>query len=107
MTGNGGRTVQTNLEGSAAAAAAAQAAPTAQPRTSSPVESTQPSEGSPPSHSPGVPPVPPQASQPGHPRVIRISHQTVEPVVMMHMNIQGEFGRPDGEIRAIFGGYTQ
>ncbi|XP_032065206.1 large proline-rich protein BAG6 isoform X2 [Thamnophis elegans] len=91
MTGNGGRTVQTNLEGSAAAAAAAaaaQAAPTAQPRTSSPVESTQPSEGSPPSHSPGVTPVPPQASQPGHPRVIRISHQTVEPMVMMHMNIQ-------------------
>ncbi|KAG8127662.1 hypothetical protein E2320_014615 [Naja naja] len=42
MTGNGGRTVQTNLEGSAAAAAAAaaaaQAPPTTQPRTSSPVE---------------------------------------------------------------------
>ncbi|XP_069630125.1 large proline-rich protein BAG6 [Haliaeetus albicilla] len=39
------------------------------------------------------PPGPPQASgppgaQPGPPRVIRISHQTVEPVVMMHMNIQ-------------------
>ncbi|KAM3845046.1 LOW QUALITY PROTEIN: large proline-rich protein BAG6 [Vipera latastei] len=81
MTGNGGRT---NLEGSAAA----QATPTAQPRTSSPVESTQPSEGSPPSLSPGVTPIPPQASQTGHPRVIRISHQTVEPVVMMHMNIQ-------------------
>ncbi|XP_070593810.1 large proline-rich protein BAG6 isoform X3 [Erythrolamprus reginae] len=85
MTGNGGRTVQTNLEG---AAPAAQAAPTAQPRTSSPVESTQPPEGSPPSLSPGVAPIPPQASQTGHPRVIRISHQTVEPVVMMHMNIQ-------------------
>ncbi|XP_026575819.1 large proline-rich protein BAG6 isoform X5 [Pseudonaja textilis] len=88
MTGNGGRTVQTNLEGSAAAAAAAQAPPTAQPRSSSPVESTQPSEGSPPSLSPGVTPILPQASQTGHPRVIRISHQTVEPVVMMHMNIQ-------------------
>uniref|UniRef100_A0A8C5S104 BAG cochaperone 6 n=1 Tax=Laticauda laticaudata TaxID=8630 RepID=A0A8C5S104_LATLA len=93
MTGNGGRTVQTNLEGSAAAAtAAAQAPPTAQPRTSSPVESTQPSEGSPPSLSPGVTPILPQASQTGHPRVIRISHQTVEPVVMMHMNIQGDSG---------------
>uniref|UniRef100_A0A8C6VLG3 BCL2-associated athanogene 6 n=1 Tax=Naja naja TaxID=35670 RepID=A0A8C6VLG3_NAJNA len=96
MTGNGGRTVQTNLEGSAAAAAAAaaaaQAPPTTQPRTSSPVESTQPSEGLPPSLSPGVTPLLPQASQTGHPRVIRISHQTVEPVVMMHMNIQGEFG---------------
>uniref|UniRef100_A0A8C6VFB1 BCL2-associated athanogene 6 n=1 Tax=Naja naja TaxID=35670 RepID=A0A8C6VFB1_NAJNA len=76
MTGNGGRT----------------APPTTQPRTSSPVESTQPSEGLPPSLSPGVTPLLPQASQTGHPRVIRISHQTVEPVVMMHMNIQGEFG---------------
>ncbi|KAM6472565.1 large proline-rich protein BAG6 isoform 4-T4 [Liasis olivaceus] len=84
MTGNGSRTVQTNLEGSATAPAA----PTAQPRTSSPVESTQPSEGSPPSLSPGVTPIQTQASQTGHPRVIRISHQTVEPVVMMHMNIQ-------------------
>ncbi|XP_063147323.1 large proline-rich protein BAG6 isoform X2 [Candoia aspera] len=84
MTGNGGRAVQTNLEGSSAA----QAAPTAQPRTSSPVESTQPPEGSPPSLSPGATPIQTQASQTGHPRVIRISHQTVEPVVMMHMNIQ-------------------
>ncbi|GAB0201592.1 large proline-rich protein BAG6 [Grus japonensis] len=30
----------------------------------------------------------PPGAQPGPPRVIRISHQTVEPVVMMHMNIQ-------------------
>ncbi|KAI2541605.1 BAG cochaperone 6, partial [Homo sapiens] len=39
-------------------------------------------EGAPP---PG--PAPPPATS--HPRVIRISHQSVEPVVMMHMNIQG------------------
>lgn len=31
-----------------------------------------------------------QAGQPG-PRVIRISHQTMEPVVMMQMNIDGGF----------------
>ncbi|KAB1261295.1 Large proline-rich protein BAG6 [Camelus dromedarius] len=36
--------------------------------------------------SPPGPAPPPTAS---HPRVIRISHQSVEPVVMMHMNIQG------------------
>ncbi|KAM9584558.1 LOW QUALITY PROTEIN: large proline-rich protein BAG6-like, partial [Morphnus guianensis] len=55
----------------------------------------------PPQPPPGIPPrgcCPPRApqpsgppgAQPGPPRVIRISHQTVEPVVMMHMNIQGE-----------------
>lgn len=41
----------------------------------------------------GVPPpgpAPPPTTS--HPRVIRISHQSVEPVVMMHMNIQGELG---------------
>ncbi|XP_062454503.1 LOW QUALITY PROTEIN: large proline-rich protein BAG6 [Rhea pennata] len=38
---------------------------------------------------PGPPPPPaPAGAPPGPPRVIRISHQTVEPVVMMHMNIQ-------------------
>ncbi|KAB0396920.1 hypothetical protein E2I00_009835 [Balaenoptera physalus] len=48
--------------------------------SSTTVESS--TEGAPP---PGPAP-PPTAS---HPRVIRISHQSVEPVVMMHMNIQG------------------
>lgn len=47
-------------------------------------------EGAPP---PG--PAPPPATS--HPRVIRISHQSVEPVVMMHMNIQGELGSVAGE----------
>ena len=32
-----------------------------------------------------------QAGQ-GAPRVIRITHQTMEPVVMMQMNIDGELG---------------
>ncbi|XP_007459632.1 PREDICTED: large proline-rich protein BAG6 isoform X5 [Lipotes vexillifer] len=36
---------------------------------------------------------PPTAS---HPRVIRISHQSVEPVVMMHMNIQDSGTQPGG-----------
>lgn len=31
-----------------------------------------------------------------HPRVIRISHQSVEPVVMMHMNIQDSGTQPGG-----------
>ncbi|XP_066469337.1 large proline-rich protein BAG6 isoform X2 [Tiliqua scincoides] len=84
MTGNGSRPVQTSSEGSAAT----QATPAAQPRTSSPIEGGQPLEGMPSSSSPGVASTQTQASQTGHPRVIRISHQTVEPVVMMHMNIQ-------------------
>uniref|UniRef100_A0A670HXJ5 BCL2-associated athanogene 6 n=1 Tax=Podarcis muralis TaxID=64176 RepID=A0A670HXJ5_PODMU len=86
MTGNGARGAPAGSEGSAASPAA----PAAQPRTSSPVEAGQPPEGPPPSSSPVVTPTQTQASQTGHPRVIRISHQTVEPVVMMHMNIQGK-----------------
>lgn len=46
-------------------------------------------EGTPP---PG--PAPPPTA--GHPRVIRISHQSVEPVVMMHMNIQDSGTQPGG-----------
>ncbi|XP_030784108.1 large proline-rich protein BAG6 isoform X12 [Rhinopithecus roxellana] len=46
-------------------------------------------EGAPP---PG--PAPPPATS--HPRVIRISHQSVEPVVMMHMNIQDSGTQPGG-----------
>ncbi|EPY85374.1 large proline-rich protein BAG6 [Camelus ferus] len=43
--------------------------------------------------SPPGPAPPPTAS---HPRVIRISHQSVEPVVMMHMNIQDSGTQPGG-----------
>lgn len=38
-------------------------------------------------------PAPPTAS---HPRVIRISHQSMEPMVMMHMNIQDSDTQPGG-----------
>ncbi|XP_012928304.1 large proline-rich protein BAG6 isoform X4 [Heterocephalus glaber] len=55
--------------------------------SSATVESS--TEGAPP---PG--PAPPPAT--GHPRVIRISHQSVEPVVMMHMNIQDSATQPGG-----------
>ncbi|XP_073081319.1 large proline-rich protein BAG6 isoform X8 [Manis javanica] len=55
--------------------------------SSTTVESS--TEGAPP---PGPAP-PPTAS---HPRVIRISHQSVEPVVMMHMNIQDSGTQPGG-----------
>ncbi|KAM5262357.1 large proline-rich protein BAG6 isoform 31-T31 [Ctenodactylus gundi] len=55
--------------------------------SSTTVEST--TEGAPP---PG--PAPPPAT--GHPRVIRISHQSMEPVVMMHMNIQDSATQPGG-----------
>ncbi|XP_006896255.1 PREDICTED: large proline-rich protein BAG6 isoform X6 [Elephantulus edwardii] len=45
----------------------------------------------------GIPtpgPAPPTVTS--HPRVIRISHQSVEPVVMMHMNIQDSGTQPGG-----------
>lgn len=57
--------------------------------SSATVESS--TEGAPPAG-----PTPPPATS--HPRVIRISHQSVEPVVMMHMNIQGE--QPEVWLRA-------
>ncbi|XP_077186931.1 large proline-rich protein BAG6 isoform X2 [Paroedura picta] len=85
MTGNGARPAQASLESSAQPPPAASAA---QPSAPGPVEAGQPSEGPPPAASPASTPTQTQASQTGHPRMIRISHQTVEPVVMMHMNIQ-------------------
>ncbi|XP_067319409.1 large proline-rich protein BAG6 isoform X2 [Anolis sagrei] len=85
MTGNGSRGAPPSSEGSTAS----QTSPPAQPGTSTPPDAGRPTEGSPPAaSSPGATPTQTQASQTGHPRVIRISHQTVEPVVMMHMNIQ-------------------
>lgn len=88
MTGNGARSAQASLETSTQAT---QAASATRPSAPGPAEAGRPAEGPPPSSSPGSTPTQTQASQTGHPRVIRISHQTVEPVVMMHMNIQGEF----------------
>ncbi|XP_049649082.1 large proline-rich protein BAG6 isoform X2 [Accipiter gentilis] len=57
------------------------------PPPAPPAAPGDPPEGLPPPPGPPQPSGPPGA-QPGPPRVIRISHQTVEPVVMMHMNIQ-------------------
>uniref|UniRef100_A0A8C2HQV5 BCL2-associated athanogene 6 n=1 Tax=Cyprinus carpio TaxID=7962 RepID=A0A8C2HQV5_CYPCA len=51
-------------------------------------QSDQQGQGPTPAGQPG--PANQQNAQPG-PRVIRISHQTMEPVVMMQMNIDGEF----------------
>ncbi|XP_011855892.1 PREDICTED: large proline-rich protein BAG6 isoform X3 [Mandrillus leucophaeus] len=84
MTGNGTRPPPTpNAE--APAPGPGQASSTAPSSTN--VESS--AEGAPP---PG--PAPPPATS--HPRVIRISHQSVEPVVMMHMNIQDTGTQPGG-----------
>ena len=79
MTGNGTRPPPTH--GTEAPPTGPGQASTLAP-SSATVDST---EGAPP---PGPAPLP----TPSHPRVIRISHQSVEPVVMMHMNIQGELG---------------
>ncbi|CAM5159401.1 unnamed protein product [Eretmochelys imbricata] len=86
MTGNGARPSQPGSEGPA---------PT-QPSPPAPAEPPAPGRqaGAPESQpSPGVAPTQTQGSQTSHPRVIRISHQTVEPVVMMHMNIQDSGSR--------------
>uniref|UniRef100_A0A8C9DQ38 Large proline-rich protein BAG6 n=1 Tax=Prolemur simus TaxID=1328070 RepID=A0A8C9DQ38_PROSS len=84
MTGNGTRPPPTpNAE--APPTGPGQASSLAPSSTT--VESSN--EGAPP---PG--PAPPPATS--HPRVIRISHQSVEPVVMMHMNIQDSGTQPGG-----------
>ncbi|ERE88837.1 large proline-rich protein BAG6 isoform 3 [Cricetulus griseus] len=84
MTGNGARPPPTpNSE--AASPGSGQAS--SLPPSSTTVDSS--AEGAPP---PG--PAPPPAAS--HPRVIRISHQSVEPVVMMHMNIQDPGSQPGG-----------
>ncbi|KAM8779010.1 large proline-rich protein BAG6 isoform 8-T9 [Rhynchonycteris naso] len=83
MTGNGARPPP---------APSAEAAPPGPAQASSLAPSSatiEPTEGAPP---PG--PAPPPATS--HPRVIRISHQSVEPVVMMHMNIQDSGTQPGG-----------
>ncbi|XP_051852166.1 large proline-rich protein BAG6 isoform X1 [Antechinus flavipes] len=76
MTGNGTRPPPTP---------SSEASPSVPGQTSPPAPS--PTTGEPTTE--GAPPTgPAQPPGPGHPRVIRISHQSVEPVVMMHMNIQ-------------------
>ncbi|XP_067416371.1 large proline-rich protein BAG6 isoform X3 [Emydura macquarii macquarii] len=79
MTGNGARPPQPGSEGPAPA----QPSPPAP--APSPGEAGRGPESRPP---PAAALTQPSASQAAHPRVIRISHQSVEPVVMMHMSIQ-------------------
>ncbi|XP_078422744.1 large proline-rich protein BAG6-like [Cetorhinus maximus] len=76
MTTNGSR-AQHNAEGQTAASPTASATPAAQPQgtESREVPETQGSQAQ---------------TQTPHPRVIRITHQTMEPVVMMQMNLQGD-----------------
>ncbi|KAM5326264.1 large proline-rich protein BAG6 isoform 16-T19 [Glossophaga mutica] len=83
MTGNGTRPPPTH--GAEASPAGPGQASSLAP-SSATVDST---EGAPP---PGPAPLPTTS----HPRVIRISHQSVEPVVMMHMNIQDSGAQPGG-----------
>ncbi|XP_074975732.1 large proline-rich protein BAG6 isoform X8 [Caretta caretta] len=89
MTGNGARPSQPGSEGSAPT----QPSPPAPAGAPSPGEAGRGPESQP---SPGVAPTQTQGSQTSHPRVIRISHQTVEPVVMMHMNIQDSGSQAPG-----------
>ncbi|TFJ96388.1 Large proline-rich protein BAG6 [Platysternon megacephalum] len=89
MTGNGARPPQPGSEGPA---------PT-QPSPPAPVGAPSPGEpgrGPESQPGPGAAPTQTQGSQTSHPRVIRISHQTVEPVVMMHMNIQDSGSQAPG-----------
>ncbi|XP_060706975.1 large proline-rich protein BAG6-like isoform X2 [Hemiscyllium ocellatum] len=80
MTTNGNRTQHT-AEGQAAASPTANATPAAQSQGPESREAPE-TQGS-------------QAqTQTPHPRVIRITHQTMEPVVMMQMNLQGDSATP-------------
>ncbi|XP_075770784.1 LOW QUALITY PROTEIN: large proline-rich protein BAG6, partial [Pelodiscus sinensis] len=89
MTGNGARSAQPSAEGPAPG----QASPPAPAGAPSPGEAGRSPEGQ---SSPGAAPTQPPSAPASHPRVIRISHQTVEPVVMMHMNIQDSGSQAPG-----------
>eukprot|EP00061_Rhincodon_typus_P018989 g48402.t1 len=80
MTTNGSRT-QHMAEGQATVPPTANATPAVQPQGTDSREAPE-TQGS-------------QAqTQTPHPRVIRITHQTMEPVVMMQMNLQGDSAAP-------------
>ncbi|XP_050775535.1 large proline-rich protein BAG6 isoform X5 [Gopherus flavomarginatus] len=89
MTGNGARPSQPGSEGPAPT----QPSPPVLAGASSPGEPGRSPESQ---LGPGAAPTQTQGSQTSHPRVIRISHQTVEPVVMMHMNIQDSGSQAPG-----------
>ncbi|KAM6993455.1 LOW QUALITY PROTEIN: large proline-rich protein BAG6 [Passerculus sandwichensis] len=96
MAGNGG--------GAGAGGGPAPPAPPPPDRRAPPGPSPTASPGDPPPRDPpggrghgGPGPAPSApAPRPRPPRVIRISHQSVEPVVMMHMNIQDSGSPPSG-----------
>nr|XP_045012740.1 large proline-rich protein BAG6 isoform X7 [Jaculus jaculus] len=84
MTGNGTRPpAASNVEATSPSSGQASSLAPASTTVESSTEGTSP---------PG--PAPPPTTS--HPRVIRISHQSVEPVVMMHMNIQDSGTQPGG-----------
>nr|XP_033772108.1 large proline-rich protein BAG6 isoform X2 [Geotrypetes seraphini] len=76
MTGNGSRTSQTVLPPGSEEQAATQTIPGETGAATTPPSGVSP-EGQ-----------GPASGQSSHPRVIRITHQTVEPLMMMHMNLQ-------------------
>ncbi|XP_030053210.1 large proline-rich protein BAG6 isoform X2 [Microcaecilia unicolor] len=78
MTGNGARTSQTVPPSGSEEQVAAQTTPG---ETGGAATTTPPSGLSPEGQGPA-------SGQSSHPRVIRITHQTVEPLMMMHMNLQ-------------------
>ncbi|XP_038671218.1 large proline-rich protein BAG6-like isoform X2 [Scyliorhinus canicula] len=84
MTTNGSRTQHT-AEGQTAAPPTANAAPAAPPQGTESREAPE-TQGS--------------QTQTPHPRVIRITHQTMEPVVMMQMNLQGDSATTTGNASA-------
>ncbi|XP_018420276.1 PREDICTED: large proline-rich protein BAG6 [Nanorana parkeri] len=78
MTGNGAHGGQTTSEGTTTSTT---------PNSSSETTRGASDTAAPPSADSAPPQAPPTSAPPPHPRVIRITHQTVEPVMMM-MNIQ-------------------
>ncbi|XP_053329455.1 large proline-rich protein BAG6 [Spea bombifrons] len=79
MTGNGAHTGQASPEGTPASTV---------PPGAPDQQRGAPESQSAPTGEPTPSQAPPPSAPPPHPRVIRITHQTVEPVMMMHMNIQ-------------------
>lgn len=92
MTTNGNRPQQQHgAEGQPSAPTSSSTAAPAQ--TPAATESQEAPEGQGPQQGQGQQQVP-GPGQNSHPRVIRITHQTMEPVVMMQMNLQGDSASP-------------
>ncbi|XP_069491189.1 large proline-rich protein BAG6 isoform X2 [Ambystoma mexicanum] len=96
MTGNGSRASQPMPDGQESPASQVAPAQTAAPAAAGEETSGVGPESQGQTPPAGSAPTQTQASQTAHPRMIRITRQTVEPVVMMHMNMQ-DSGSPTGE----------